>query len=62
MRIRVPVDEKRFDEWYGLFTDDGHYWVPAVHGQKSPLTENSLAYEDKQKEPYGAAAMSSTAS
>ena len=41
------VDEKRFDEWYELFTEDAHYWVPAVHGQKSPLTENSLAYEDK---------------
>jgi 3-phenylpropionate/cinnamic acid dioxygenase small subunit len=41
------IDEKRFDEWYELFTDDGYYWVPAVHGQKSPHTENSLAYEDK---------------
>ena len=41
------LDEKRFDEWYQLFTDDAHYWVPAVHGQKSPVTENSLAYEDK---------------
>jgi 3-phenylpropionate/cinnamic acid dioxygenase small subunit len=41
------IDEKRFEEWYDLFADDGHYWVPAVHGQKSPLTENSLAYEDK---------------
>jgi 3-phenylpropionate/cinnamic acid dioxygenase small subunit len=41
------LDEKRFDEWYNLFTDDAHYWVPAVHGQKSPSTENSLAYEDK---------------
>ena len=41
------IDERRFDEWYDLFTDDARYWVPAVHGQKSPLTENSLAYEDK---------------
>ena len=41
------IDEKRFDEWYDLFTDDAHYWVPAVHGQKSPVTQNSLAYEDK---------------
>jgi 3-phenylpropionate/cinnamic acid dioxygenase small subunit len=41
------IDEKRFDEWYALFTDDAYYWVPAVHGQRSPLTENSLAYEDK---------------
>lgn len=41
------LDEKRFDEWYDLFADDGHYWVPAVHGQKDPHLENSLAYEDK---------------
>ena len=41
------LDEKRFDEWYELFADDGFYWVPAVHGQKDPRLENSLAYEDK---------------
>jgi 3-phenylpropionate/cinnamic acid dioxygenase small subunit len=41
------IDEKRFDEWYELFTDDAHYWVPAVHGQTDPLKQNSLAYEDK---------------
>lgn len=40
------LDEKRFDEWLALFTEDGHYWVPAVHGQKDPHLENSLAYED----------------
>ena len=21
------LDEKRFDEWYELFAEDGHYWV-----------------------------------
>jgi 3-phenylpropionate/cinnamic acid dioxygenase small subunit len=41
------LDEKRFDEWYELFAEDGYYWVPAVHGQKDPHLENSLAYEDK---------------
>ena len=41
------LDEKRFDEWYDLFADDGYYWVPAVHGQQNPHLENSLAYEDK---------------
>lgn len=41
------LDEKRFEEWYELFTDDGHYWVPAVHGQTDPKLQNSLAYEDK---------------
>ena len=41
------IDEKRFDEWYELFTDDAYYWVPALHGQTDPLLQNSLAYEDK---------------
>ena len=41
------IDERRFDEWYRLFTEDAHYWVPAAPGQQDPLTHNSLAYEDK---------------
>jgi 3-phenylpropionate/cinnamic acid dioxygenase small subunit len=41
------LDEKRFDEWYDLFADDGFYWVPATPGQADPHLENSLAYEDK---------------
>ena len=41
------LDEKRFDEWYELFTEDAYYWVPLVPGQADPLEHNSLAYEDK---------------
>jgi 3-phenylpropionate/cinnamic acid dioxygenase small subunit len=41
------LDEKRFDEWYELFTDDAFYWVPATPGQADPHLQNSLAYEDK---------------
>jgi 3-phenylpropionate/cinnamic acid dioxygenase small subunit len=41
------VDEKRFDEWYELFAEEAHYWVPAAAGQSDPLLHNSLAYEDK---------------
>jgi 3-phenylpropionate/cinnamic acid dioxygenase small subunit len=41
------IDEKRFDEWYELFAEDGCYWVPAAPGQADPLLHNSLAYEDK---------------
>ena len=41
------LDEKRFDEWYELFTEDAYYWVPLVPGQADPLAHNSLAYEDK---------------
>ena len=41
------IDERRFEEWYELFTEDAHYWVPLAPGQTDPLTHNSLAYEDK---------------
>ena len=41
------LDEKRFDEWYELFSDDAYYWVPLSPGQTDPLAHNSLAYEDK---------------
>ena len=47
MREARLLDEKRFDEWYELFTDDAHYWVPASPNQPDPLNHNSLAYEDK---------------
>jgi len=40
------LDEKRFDEWYELFTDDAFYWVPLTPGQTDPLGHTSLAYED----------------
>jgi 3-phenylpropionate/cinnamic acid dioxygenase small subunit len=41
------LDEKRFDEWYELFTEDAYYWVPLAPGQTDPLNHTSLAYEDK---------------
>lgn len=41
------LDEKRFDEWYELFTEDAYYWVPLSASQNDPLGHNSLAYEDK---------------
>jgi len=41
------LDERRFEEWMGLFADDGAYWVPAGPGQESPLNHVSLFYDDK---------------
>ena len=41
------IDEKRFDEWLALFTDDARYWVPAAPEQTDPVGHNSLAYEDR---------------
>jgi len=41
------LDEKRFDEWYELFTDDARYWMPLTRGQPDGETHTSLFYEDK---------------
>ena len=41
------IDEKRFDEWYDLYTDDAYYWVPLTPDQPDGLNHTSLAWEDK---------------
>jgi 3-phenylpropionate/cinnamic acid dioxygenase small subunit len=41
------LDEKHWDAWYGLFTEDGHYWVPLTRNQPDAEFHTSLAYEDK---------------
>jgi 3-phenylpropionate/cinnamic acid dioxygenase small subunit len=41
------LDEKRFDEWFALFTDDARYWAPLTRGQPNGDTFPSLFYEDK---------------
>jgi 3-phenylpropionate/cinnamic acid dioxygenase small subunit len=40
------LDEKRWDEWFALFTGDGHYWVPLTRNQPDAEYHTSLAYED----------------
>jgi benzoate/toluate 1,2-dioxygenase beta subunit len=40
------LDEHRWDEWLQLFTPDGLYWVPLVHGQTDHLNHASLFCED----------------
>jgi 3-phenylpropionate/cinnamic acid dioxygenase small subunit len=42
------LDERRFDDWLGLFAEDGRYWVPLLgRMQADPHSHNSIAYEDK---------------
>lgn len=41
------LDEKRYDEWNTLFTDDAYYWVPLTPGQPDGLNWTSHMYEDK---------------
>lgn len=41
------LDDKRFDTWYELFTEDGLYWIPLVPGQQDGVNHASLMYEDR---------------
>jgi 3-phenylpropionate/cinnamic acid dioxygenase small subunit len=41
------IDEKRFDEWYELYADDGRYWMPLMRGQPPGAGHTSLFDEDK---------------
>ena len=41
------LDERRFDEWRDLFTDDGIYWAPTQPHQVSPESAVSLFYDDR---------------
>jgi len=40
------LDDRRFEEWVELFTDDGYYWAPAALDQESPQESVSLFYDD----------------
>ncbi|HLG69995.1 MAG TPA: aromatic-ring-hydroxylating dioxygenase subunit beta [Chloroflexota bacterium] len=41
------IDERRFDEWLGLFAEDALYWLPITDGD--PAVEPSLIYDDKPR-------------
>ncbi len=41
------IDERRFHEWFDLFAEDGHYWLPMRREQTDPLAEQSITWEDK---------------
>ncbi len=42
------LDERRFEDWMELFTEDGYYWAPARPDQESPLEETSLFFDDRE--------------
>ena len=41
------IDEKRFDEWYDLYSHDCRYWMPLMRGQPEGAEYTSLFDEDK---------------
>ena len=42
------LDDRRFEEWMALFTEDGLYWVPAEADQKDPWQSASLFFDDRE--------------
>jgi 3-phenylpropionate/cinnamic acid dioxygenase small subunit len=42
------LDERRFDQWLALFTDDCHYWVPCGQGEDPGLITH-LVYDDRSQ-------------
>jgi len=40
------LDDKRYDEWLALWSDDGIYWVPLAPDQPEGLRHNSHLHED----------------
>lgn len=42
------LDERRFEDWEALYTDDAEYWVPARPGQADPYTEVSIFFDDRE--------------
>jgi benzoate/toluate 1,2-dioxygenase subunit beta len=42
------LDERRFDEWLELFTDDAVYWVPQGE-EGDPSHEVSIIYDDRRR-------------
>jgi 3-phenylpropionate/cinnamic acid dioxygenase small subunit len=41
------LDDRQFEAWMALFTDDGFYWAPASLDQADPLNAVSLIYDDR---------------
>ena len=48
-REAMLLDEKRWQEWLALYTEDCFYWVPSVVGQKDPVDTISLYAEDRMR-------------
>ena len=42
------LDERRFDEWLELFTDDALYWIPQGD-EADPARHVSLVYDDRRR-------------
>ena len=42
------LDDRRFEEWMELFTEDGLYWIPSTPDQADPYKIASLFFDDRE--------------
>lgn len=42
------LDDRRFDEWEGLFADDGVYWLP-IDPTRDPSGAISIIHDDRKR-------------
>ena len=40
------LDQKKFDDWFALYTEDAYYWIPLRPEQFQPDKELSIIYDD----------------
>ena len=40
------LDEKQWDAWLTLFTEDGHYWMPAAEDQRTGEGQPNIFWEN----------------
>ncbi|HLJ65720.1 MAG TPA: aromatic-ring-hydroxylating dioxygenase subunit beta, partial [Stellaceae bacterium] len=48
-REAMLLDDKNWDEWLKLYTEDCFYWVPSVPQQKDPIDTISIFAEDRMR-------------
>jgi p-cumate 2,3-dioxygenase beta subunit len=43
------MDEHRYEEWLGLWAEDGRYWVPCNDDDIDPARQVSIIYDDRER-------------
>lgn len=43
------LDERKYEEWLALFTEDSVYWIPAGRERLNPEKVTSFIYDDRQQ-------------
>src|SRR5271155_5182806 len=43
------IDEHRYEEWLGLWTEDGLYWVPCNSDDADPARQAMIIYDNRAR-------------